>query len=447
MKQVQGSSAWSNWSGLVQATPRTVLYPDSIESVVNAVKLCRSEGRRLRVVGSGHSFTPIVATNDILVSLDRMQGLVRVNPEARTATVWAGTKLKLLGELLFEKGLAQENMGDIDVQSIAGAISTGTHGTGPKFGTISTQVIGLTIVTGKGEVLECTAESHPEWFKAMQVSLGSLGIIVQVTLKLQPAFKMKYESQRMPLSECLQQLPTLANSHRHFEFYWFPYADPCQIKLMNVTEEAVTENKLKDYVNDVLLENTAFKGLSELCRKMPSLSATVSRLSASQVPVGSKVNYSHRIFATQRLVRFNEMEYNLPVESMSAVIKEMRETMSRAKFNVHFPIECRFAKGDDIWLSPAYGRESAYIAIHMYKGMPHEEYFAAMEQIFLRYGGRPHWGKLHSLQADQLQSLYPKWQQFCEVRNELDPDGIFLNDYLMRLFGVTTLQGGHAVRN
>ncbi|MDR6553911.1 D-arabinono-1,4-lactone oxidase [Paenibacillus qinlingensis] len=431
------SGTWTNWSGMVQASPQTVLYPDSIEAVAEAVLLCRREGRRLRVVGTGHSFTPIAASNDVLITLDRMQGLVALDTEAKTATVWAGTKLKLLGELLFNQGLAQENLGDIDVQSIAGAISTGTHGTGQQFGNIATQVVGLTMVTGAGDVITCTPETHPDLFKAMQISIGALGIIVQVTLRLQPIYKMKYESKRMPLKQCLQELPEIAGGHRHFEFYWFPYADPCQLKFMNPTDQAVTSRKVRDYIGDVLLENTLFGLLSELCRKVPKLSQTVSRLSASQVPVGSKVDYSHRLFATQRLVRFNEMEYNLPAEAMPAVIEEMRAKMTKNKYNVHFPIECRFAKGDDIWLSPAFERDSAYIAIHMYKGMSHEDYFAAMEDIFLQHGGRPHWGKMHSLRSSELSERYPKWQPFCRIREELDPDGILLNGYLEKIFGVT----------
>ncbi|RAP74878.1 FAD-binding oxidoreductase [Paenibacillus montanisoli] len=429
--------AWSNWSGSVQASPQMVLYPDSIEAVVEAVQMCRREGRRLRVVGTGHSFTPIAAASDVLVSLDRMQGLVEIDAVGGTATVWAGTKLKLLGELLFRQGLAQENLGDIDVQSIAGAISTGTHGTGRQFGNIATQVAGLTLVTGTGEVIECTMDSHPEAFRAMQVSLGALGIIVQVKLKLRSAFKMRYESRRVPLSTCLEQLPALADAHRHFEFYWFPYADPCQLKTMDETDEPVSSRRVRDYVSDVLLENAAFGLLSGLCRRFPELCAPISRFSASQVPVGSRVDYSHRLFATKRLVRFNEMEYNLPADAMPAVIEEMRAVMARNRFAVHFPIECRYARGDDIWLSPAYGRDSAYIAVHMYKGMTYAPYFAAMERIFLRYGGRPHWGKMHSLHASQLKGLYPMWEPFARVRAQYDPEGVLLNPYLEKLFGVS----------
>lgn len=429
-------SKWRNWSGIVEASPQTVVYPGSVVEVVQVVNQCRREVRTLRVVGSGHSFTPIAASNDILMSLDGLQGIVRVDMDAQTATVWAGTKLKALGDMLFQHGLAQENLGDIDVQSIAGAISTGTHGTGIEFENIATQVIGLTVVTGAGDILQCTADSHPEQFRALQVSLGTLGVIVQVTLRLRPAFRMVYESTRTSLSTCLRDLETLNNHHRHFEFYWFPYADPCQLKFMDETTKPADEREIRDFASDVVLENGVFGALSKLCQWMPRLCAPVSRLSASMVPVTRKVAYSHRLFATKRLVRFNEMEYNLPAEAMVPVIWEMREVMARERFAVHFPIECRYAKRDDIWLSPAYGRDSAYIAVHMFRGMPYERYFAAMEDIFLRYGGRPHWGKLHTLQAAELSQRYPMWNRFLNVRAEFDPDGIFLNAYLRDLFGL-----------
>ncbi|BBI35355.1 D-arabinono-1,4-lactone oxidase [Cohnella abietis] len=434
---IKSGQRWRNWSGIVQATPQQVIYPGSTEEIVDAVRLCRRESRTLRVVGSGHSFTAVAASDDVLLSLDRMQGIVSVDAESCTAIVWAGTKLKALGELLHAEGLAQENLGDIDVQSIAGAISTGTHGTGLQFGNIATQVVGMTIVTGTAEVLTCTEQSHPELFKSLQISLGALAVIVQVTLRLRPAYKLSYESTRDSLSACLQRLDSLSAMHRHFELYWFPYAEPCQLKFMNETDQPVTSRKISSYISDVILENAAFGALSGICRRAPKLSATVSRICAATVPTNGKVEYSHRLFATQRLVRFNEMEYNLPVEAMEPVIREMREKMALNKYNVHFPIECRFAKGDHIWLSPAYERDSAYIAVHMYKGMPHEIFFADMEQIFLSYGGRPHWGKLHTLNAEQLSRSYPMWDSFQQFRAKLDPDGIFLNDYLRRVFAVS----------
>ncbi|QJC51081.1 FAD-binding protein [Paenibacillus albicereus] len=433
---------WTNWAGNVVAEPAEVVYPASVEETAEAVRRCRREGRKLRVVGSGHSFTPIAASDGMMLSLDRMQGLIELDEEAGTALVWGGTKLRRLGRLLHERGWAQENLGDIDVQSIAGAIATGTHGTGRGFGNISTQAVELTVVTGAGDIVTCSESSHSDWFKALQVSAGMLGVIVQVRLRLQRAFRMEYSSSTLPLGDCLGRLDELADGNRHFEFFWFPYAEPCQIKRMNPTERPSVERPVRDYISDVLVENKLFGLLSEGCRLFPSLAPRISRLSASSVPVGTKVSDSYRLFATERSVKFVEMEYNVPAEAMAPVIREMRAEMERQRYRVHFPVECRYAKGDDIPLSPAYGRDSAYIAVHMYKGMPHEAYFAAMERIFLAHGGRPHWGKLHSLGAAQLRGLYPRWDSFAAARRELDPDGVFLSGPMARLFGETPPAGG-----
>lgn len=427
--------SWSNWSGSAVAQPQLIAYPVSIDEVVELVRSCTENKRYLRVVGSGHSFTPVAASDEVLVSLDKLQGIISVNAEEGSAVVWAGTKLRRLGELLHAEGLAQENLGDIDVQSIAGAISTGTHGTGKDLGTIATQVIGITVVNGLGEVLECTPESHPDLFKALQVSLGTLGVIVKVKLRLRPSYVLAYESKRMPLTQCLSELPVLNERNRHFEFFWFPYADTCQVKLMNETESPTSATPVRDFINDKLLENTVFGAMSALCRVVPAACASVSRISASSVPVTTKANYSHRLFATQRNVRFNEMEYNLPAEAMADVVREMREAMEREKFHVHFPVECRYVAADDIWLSPAYERDSAYIAVHMYRGMPYERYFEVMERIFLRYGGRPHWGKMHSLKAADLKGRYPMWEKFAEARRAMDPHGVFLSPYMRQLIG------------
>lgn len=437
MNQSKGSSKlWKNWSGYIVAKPQTILYPTSIEEVVDAVQLGLKERKYIRVVGSGHSFSPIAASNEIFVSLDKLQGIVEVNAKTCAATVWAGTKLNTLGKLLYEHKLGQENLGDIDVQSIAGAISTGTHGTGKTLGNISTQVIGLTVVDGQGHVQDYTEETHPDLFKALQLSLGILGIIVKVKLRLKPAYLLGYESMRMNLDRCIPQLPQLADENRHFEIFWFPYAETCQIKIMNEVTFVTPPTPLRDYFNDRIMENTIFGLLSQMCKIVPSLTKVVSRLSASSIPITTKADYSHRVYATMRSVRFNEMEYNIPSETMGTVIKEMRALMEKEKYAVHFPIECRYVAADGIWLSPAYERESAYIAIHMFKGMPYEKFFNDMEQIFCKYEGRPHWGKMHSLHPTQLEQLYPRWNDFLEARQQMDPHQLFLSPYMKALFNI-----------
>ena len=425
---------WSNWSGSVKSEPRQISTPRSIDELAGMIKEFGHTGRHVRVVGAGHSFTPLVQTKDVLISLDRMQGIESVDTGARTAIVLGGTKLKYLGETLFDYGMAQENLGDIDVQSIAGAISTGTHGTGTDFGTIATQVEGLTLITATGEILECSPTHNADIFKAAQVSLGTLGVIARVKLRLVPAQRLHYHAVSKKLSDCLTHLDQYKQENSHFEFFWFPYTDGVQAKFLNETEQPVSKSNLWGDFNKIVLENGVYWLLSEACRHFPRLCKTVCQISAQSIASIDEVNYSHRLFATPRLVRFQEMEYNIPSQYMRVVLDEIRDCIEKYQFQVNFPVECRFVRADDIWLSPAYQRDSAYIAVHMYRGMPYQDYFKHIEAIFRAYDGRPHWGKMHTRTASELETLYPRWHDFRRIRAELDPQGIFLNDYLRALF-------------
>jgi FAD-linked oxidoreductase len=426
---------WKNWSGSVRATPRETLTPQNIEELAELISSYGKTGRHMRVVGAGHSFTPLVQTDDVLISLDRVQGIEQVDEEQGIVTVLAGTRLKQLGQALFIRKLAQENLGDIDEQSIAGAISTGTHGTGIDFGSLATQIVSFTLVTATGELLECSEDQNADIFKAGQVSLGMLGIIARVKLRVVPAFKLHYHSHRGNLKECLNNLERHKQENDHFEFYWFPYTELVQLKFLNETNRSVGGGNLWGDFSKTVLENGVFGLLSELSRIFPRSAQAVSQISAQNIPSVDDVNFSYRVFPTPRAVRFQEMEYNIPAEHLGAVLAEMKDCIKKNNFAVHFPIECRFVHSDDIWLSPAYQRESAYMAVHMYRGMPYKSYFAAIEEIFQRYQGRPHWGKMHTLKKERLAELYPRWHDFCEVRKSLDPEGMFLNEYLRGLFG------------
>jgi FAD-linked oxidoreductase len=425
---------WQNWSGSVQSRPREIVRPSSIEALAQAVGAYGRDGRHVRVVGSGHSFTPLVQTDDVLLSLEQIQGIESFDEARQTVTVLAGTQLKTLGEGLLARGVAQENLGDIDVQSIAGAISTGTHGTGIRFGTLSTQVVGLTLVTATGDLLECSPEHHPDIFKAAQVSVGTLGVIAKVTLRVVPAKRLRFKSHREKLTDCLSNLERYKQENSHFEFFWMPYTEWTQAKFLNETDAPASGSNLWGQFNKIVLENGVYWLLSESCRLVPSLSKPISKFSATAIASVDEVDYSHRLYATPRMVRFQEMEYNIPAEHFKTVIGEIQECITQQQFHVHFPIECRFVHADDIWLSPAYQRESAYVAVHMYRGMAYQDYFQHMEAIFRRYQGRPHWGKMHTQTAESLAALYPHWHDFRRVRASLDPQGVFLNEYLRRLF-------------
>ncbi|MBF5045828.1 FAD-binding protein [Aggregicoccus sp. 17bor-14] len=434
-----GRAPWRNWSGSVVAHPAEVHRPDSLEALQQVVRGAAARGLCVRVAGSGHSFTPLVATDAVLLSLERLTGLERVDRERCEATVWAGTPLHVLGRLLAAEGLAMENLGDIDRQSLAGALSTGTHGTGLGFGSLSTQVVGLTLVTAQGELVECSGQERPELFKAAAVSLGSLGVIARVRLRLVPAFRLQCARRTESLERCLDTLLETARAHRHFEFFWFPHTDRVSVKALDVTEAPARGHGVGHRVKDLVLENAAFWLLSEAVRRKPARAAGASRLCARLAAEDRSVGASHRVFATPRHVRFQEMEYALPLEAGPAALRELSELVLRERVPVHFPVEFRLVKGDDLWLSPMHGRDSALVAVHQYRGMPYGDYFEQAEALLRRHGGRPHWGKLHTLEAHSLAPLYPRWEDFQRVRRELDPAGTFLNAHLRRLFG--TLSG------
>jgi FAD-linked oxidoreductase len=429
------SATWSNWSGSVTANPVAIRYPTSVNEIIAIVRECRERRCGIRVAGAGHSFTPLAWTDGVLISLVRYTGLEYIDPAAAQATVRAGTQIKALGDLLFAHGLGQANLGDIDVQSIAGAISTGTHGSGATLGSISTQVVGLTLVTAAGELIECSETHNREIFKAAQVSLGALGIITSVTLQLVPAYRLDYTWRREALDTCLTNVEDERRNNRNFEFFWLPYSDATLTKRMNITDAPAREKHALRQFNELVLENGVFWGFSELCRRFPAASPRVSALLSQLISGGRDINHSHKIFATPRLVKFQEMEYSLPAENLAVALRVLDACIRRNRFLVHFPIECRFVRADDIYLSPASRRDSAYMAVHMYKGMDYRAYFDAAEAILRAYGGRPHWGKLHTLTARELRPLYPYWDDFQVIRRQLDPDGLFLNPYLHTILG------------
>jgi len=428
-------SRWRNWSGSVSCFPTEVLRPSTLDEIVSIVRSCAESGMKIRTVGSGHSFTPLAATDHVLVTLERYTGVERVDVEACTATIKAGTTLKALGDLLFQHGLAQENLGDINEQSIAGAISTGTHGTGIQFGTLSTQVTEISLVTGMGELVTCSEAENSALFRAAQISLGVLGIIVSVTLRLVPTYTLHINIERKSLSDCVTNLEDYNRENRHFEFHWLPFTDTVQAKFTNISQGPPSGPSLVRKLNEYVIENGALWLFSAFNRQFPSMTERVCKTMSAFVSNASGIGHAHTIFASVRLVKFQEMEFNLPQDHFRDALSEIDEMIRRERIRVHFPIECRFVRGDDIFLSPAHGRDSAYIAVHMFNGMPYENYFRRVEAICRNHGGRPHWGKMHFLKSNDLAPLYPRWDDFQEQRTRCDPDQIFTTPYLQSILG------------
>jgi FAD-linked oxidoreductase len=427
---------WKNWSGYVECPRTPLLAPGSGAELAAVLADAARDGRPVRMVGAGHSFSPLVASDGVIVSLDRLQGIVDVDAGTRVARVHAGTRLHALGAALAERGLAMENLGDINVQSIAGATSTGTHGTGIGFGNLATQIAALKFVTADGREMVASPDENPELFAGGRIALGSLGVLTEVSLRLVQAYRLRLERGRMDLEDCLAQADALVAANRQFEFYWLPHTETVLTKKWNITDAPVDPSGFGRWVSDVLLENMAFGALCRLGKAVPSLCPPLSRFCASLVSASAQVDASWSMLSTVRQVRFNEMEWSLPAERGADALREIKALIARREFPLMFPLEYRWVRGDDLWLSPNHGRDSVHISVHQLVGMPFERYFDAVQAICLNHGGRPHWGKMHSLKAPQLSRLYPRWDDFLALRDKMDPKGLFLTPYLRGLFGV-----------
>jgi FAD-linked oxidoreductase len=429
MTQATPANTYRNWSGNLQFSPQHIAKPDSIEAMVDIVQQARKQGRKVRMVGTAHSWMPLIETNDVLVSLDNWQGVESVDKNNMVATVRAGTKLHRLGEELFAQGVALANMGDIAEQSIAGAFFTGTHGTGAELGILATQLVGVTLINGLGDVITWHEDEHPDMMNAVRVSLGALGMVAMMQVRVMPAYKLHEKQVRLPMRDAHRQRGDFYKTeHRHAEFFWFPHSQDVVFKTLNLSEDDIKPPR----TFDLILENRVVNIIMALGARFPAWGARLNKTMMGFVDKESMgtVNHAHQIFPTQRRLRFNEMEYNVPAEQWQACFDDLRDLYHSKGFGVNFPIEGRWVQGDAIWLSPAYGRDSAYFAVHQVAGYPYKDAFAQIEAIFRRYGGRPHWGKLNTMTRAEAHAHYARLTDFIGLREESDPQHIFGNAYL-----------------
>lgn len=443
MGRLPASGDWQNWARTARATPSRVLHPRDLQELSSAVRAGASDGLRVRAVGGGHSFTPVAVTDGVHIRLDSLDALERVAPQddgTTHVTVGAGIRLGALNTLLADRGLAMRNLGDIDKQSIAGAISTGTHGTGATLGGLATQVVGARLVTATGAVVETSPTRQPELFELARLGLGSVGVLAAVTLEVVPAYRLEAREEPWPLEQVLEQLDGpdgLVEGNDHFEFYWFPHTRRALTKRNNrVPDDVVVPlPRLRGWVDDELLSNAVFSLANGVATLAPSTTASINEFAARALSSRRYTAPSAEVFVSPRRVRFREMEYAVPRKDLVHVLEEIDAWIESSGERVPFPVEVRFAAADDLWLSTAHGRETAYVAVHQYLRLPYARYFAAVERIVAQVGGRPHWGKMHWLEAEQLDALYPRFADAQRVRADADPEGVFSNPYLDRLLG------------
>jgi L-gulonolactone oxidase len=420
-------ATWTNWARDQRCAPERIERPAG-EAELAAVVAGAS---RVKVAGAGHSFTDIACTDGVMVDLRGMNRLLAV--EGAEVTVEAGITIRELGPLLAERGLALENQGDVDPQTLAGAICTATHGTGVRFGNVSSQVVRLRLVTARGEVVELREGDE---LLAGRVSLGALGAISAVTLRCVPAFTIHRVDEPQPLDEVLARFDEHVDSNDHFELFVFPYTRTALTLTSERTgREPRPPRAWESFVRDVLLENAALELACRLGRRFPAAIPQINRRVAGAAGRAEHLDASYRVYANRRTVRFTEMEYGIPREHVGEALRRVLGLVERRRLPVGFPVEVRVVAPDDALLSTAADRPTGYIAVHQYRGMEFESYFRGVEAIMDEYGGRPHWGKRHYQSAATLRSRYPGWDRFQAVRDRLDPERKFENEYLRRVLG------------
>lgn len=388
---------WQNWSGSLDFIPSQTHTPESEEEIADLISTATKKNKKIRVVGAGHSSVPLAKTDDILLSLKHFKGTEDPDHENNRATVLAGMTVKEAGKDLFRYGLAMHNTGDVDIQTVAGAIGTGTHGTGKDLQNLSSMLVGVRMITGTGEIIESSIEDDPKLFRALRVALGTCGIFLKMRLQLQPSYELQRKEYCVPIEKCLENLEELIKNNRNFDFYWYPRSDLAKIRIMNKVGE-----------------------------KMPDID--YGRLDMEEQ------GHSHLVLPRSRHLKFDEMEYALPRENGPACFWEVRERVRKTwRKEIAWRVLYRTIKADDAFISSMHGRESVTISLHHNAGLPFWDYFKDIEPIFRKYHGRPHWGKKHTLRAGELKDLFPDWDKFMEYRKKFDPNEIFLTPYMKEI--------------
>jgi L-gulono-1,4-lactone dehydrogenase len=427
---------WRNWCRLVETHPAQVAAPTTTADVMDSVVAARMRGFPVKMVGAGHSFTDIARADGLMLLPDRLVGVTEVDHDAMTVSVLAGTPLHELNDRLAVEGLALHNMGDIDRQTVGGAIATGTHGSGGRWSSLSAQVTAVELVVGDGSLVRVESDTEPELLDAVRVGLGALGILTEVTFMVEPEFRLQAVEEPMTWDRLIATFDEMVRANHHVDVHWFPGTDRAQVKRNNRTLDGPRPlPRLRRLWDDELLANVAFAATNRLADTAPRTIPALNRIASRGLAERSYVDVAHRVFVASRRVRFREMEYALPRETGMAALTETRRLLDRSRWPVTFPLEIRSGVADTGWLSPSYGRDTVHLAFHVNARTDHTPYFGEVEKVMRANGGRPHWGKLHTRCRDDLAPDYPRFEDFLAMRDEHDPDRLFANAYLDRVLG------------
>jgi FAD/FMN-containing dehydrogenase len=392
LEEGNAMASWTNWSGKQRSKPQALHFVRSEADAQAIVAAAANAGQSIRVAGAGHSHAPLVINNGVIVDASGLAGVVSVDVATKRAWVWAGTRIYALGRPLHDQGLALKNQGDIDRQAIAGAVATGTHGTGITLQNLSASVTGLRIVTASGDLVECNAEHNAELFRASRLNLGAFGLVTQLQLQLTDAYRLQEQGWSEPFEPLMEKLDALVADARHFEFFWYPH-----------TDVAVTK----------------------------STALTTAPPEYPLAAEGSRRAWSHEVLSNHRPLLHTEMEYSVPATDGPACVRAIRELILKDFAGLKWPVEYRTLAADDVWLSTAYERPTVTISVHQDANEDDAPYFRACEDIFKAFAGRPHWGKIQYLDGAALAARHPRWSDWWKARDAVDPAQLFLNDYLL----------------
>jgi FAD/FMN-containing dehydrogenase len=386
--------SWTNWSGRWRGKPTALPFIRSEADAMAVVRDAASAGHTIRVAGAGHSHSPLVPNNGVIVDASGLAGVIDADSRSKRAWVWAGTRIYALGRPLHDAGLGLLNQGDIDRQAIAGAIATGTHGTGIGLKNLSASVLGAQVVLASGELVGCNADSNPDLWQIVRLNLGAVGLVTRLELQLREAYRLRERTWSVGFADLLPELTSLVTQTRHFEFFWYPHDDTAVAKSIEETTDD------------------------------------------AQYPLaeeGSRVAWSYEVLPNHRPHLHTEMEYSVPAADGPACLADIRAMIHKDFQDLRWPVEYRTLADDDVWLSTAYQRPTVTISVHQDINEDDEPYFRACEEIFLSYAGRPHWGKVNYLGAGEMAQAHPRWLDWWQARDHVDPGGVFLNGYLNQL--------------
>ncbi|GAB3297621.1 FAD-binding protein [Epidermidibacterium keratini] len=428
---------WRNWSRSVTAWPVEVAAPRSAPELAQIIQRAVETGRTVKAVGAGHSFTAVAATNGIQLDLQHLRGALEIDRERSRVRLNGGTRLHEIPDILDPLGLAMENLGDIDRQTITGATSTGTHGTGLAYGGLATQIVAATLIDGHGTTHTINERENAELLPAVALGIGALGVLADVTIQCVPAFSVTAVESVEPIDAVLSEWRARNENADHFEFYWFPHTADAVTKTNTRGPAGARDPRspVADWIDANIVMNGLFRGLCSVGAKVPAVVPPISRLAAKSFSDGTYTDRSDRVFVARRPLQFVEMEYAVDFEAIPDIQRELTRMIERRGLRLSFPVEFRAAGPDELLLSTANGRRTAYVAIHRFWREDPTEYFAEAERIFLDHGGRPHWGKMHNQTAETLRDRVPGFEAFRAVRERLDPSRTFTNDYLRTVLG------------